>query len=160
MAGFLRLVCTFWVKRRVLENTSSKQEQLGNSLCNFVISSRRFNGDILAHFSCFCLIDYIYIHWIIFAVIYAYIVALLNLTFFLLVVVRSEWCSFPLHCLLHYFYGLLLTNTWTFYFDISSKFGLHLTIVKKILGSMSLNMSKAIFFSIFLCQFSFLGAAF
>ena len=50
MAGFLRLVCIFWVKRRILENTSSKHEQLGSSLCNVAISSRRFNGDILALF--------------------------------------------------------------------------------------------------------------
>ena len=28
MAGFLRLACIFWVKRKVLENNSSKHEQL------------------------------------------------------------------------------------------------------------------------------------
>ena len=51
MAEFLRLVFNFWVKRRIVENISSKHEQLGNSLCNVAISSRRFNGDILALFN-------------------------------------------------------------------------------------------------------------
>ena len=50
MAEFLRLVFNFWVKRRIVENISSKYEQLGSSLCNDAISSRRFNGDILALF--------------------------------------------------------------------------------------------------------------
>ena len=61
MSGFLRLVCMVWVKRRVLKNTSSKHEQLGSSLCNVAISSRRFNGHILALFYVL-LVDRLYSH--------------------------------------------------------------------------------------------------
>ena len=61
MAGFLRLVYIFWVKRRILENTSSKHEQVGSSLCNVAILSGRFNGDILALFQVL-LFNRLYLH--------------------------------------------------------------------------------------------------
>ena len=61
MAEFLRVVFNFWVKRRIVENISSKHEQLGNSLCNVTISSRRFNGDILTLFQVL-LFDRLYLH--------------------------------------------------------------------------------------------------
>ena len=61
MAEFLRLVFNYWVKRRILENISSKHEQLGSSLWNAAISSRCFNGDILELFQVL-LFDRLYLH--------------------------------------------------------------------------------------------------
>ena len=61
MAEFLRLVFNFWVKKRIVENIFSKHEQLENSLCHVAISSRRFNGDILAQCQVL-LFDRLYLH--------------------------------------------------------------------------------------------------
>ena len=81
MAEFLRLVFNYWVKRRILENISSKHEQLGSSLWNVAISSRCFNGDILALFQVL-LFDRLYLHTLNnVCFVYAYIIASF-LTFF------------------------------------------------------------------------------
>ena len=135
------------MKEKTVEVVASKDPEVGAFVRRYRLTS--VVAKVRMERRCFCFMHYIHIHWIMFLVIYAYIIASLNLTFF----VRSEWCSFSSHRLFHYFYWLLLTNTWTFSFDISSKFGLRFTIATNLLGSLSLNLSKAISYSILLFQF-------
>ena len=86
----------------------------------------------------------------------SYELASLNLTFFVC-------CCYVRMMLLLFamFFALLLLNVANinicrFSSDASSKFGLRFTIATMRLGSMSLNLSEVISFSIFLCQFRFL----
>ena len=124
----------------------------GSMQCCYIVKT--FSGDILALFQVL-LFDRIYLHTLnnVCCHVYVYYSSFKFNFLFSLVIVRSESCSFPSHRLLHYFYWLSLTNTWTFSFDISSKFGLRFTIATIFGGSISLNMSKAISFLTLLCQF-------
>ena len=135
--------------RLVLKNTPSKHKQVDRSLCIIVILSWHCT-DVVFQVPAF---DRIYLH------------TLNNICYHLCVYIR--WTNYfkfnvfftcccyvcVMSLLFATFFALLLVidtniNIFTFSFDASSKSGLRITITTIRLGSISLNLSNVISFSI------------